>query len=86
MSLEETTKSLYNPARAGFEEKGEKVDFTYSEDTNHILKVTGNDKEILLPISKNYALVDGEKVDLGGLVIFNGESVYVPNSAFELLD
>ena len=85
LDLNSLTSNLYNVARTGFEQNGAEIEFSYSEDTNHEVKVTKGEKEIILPISKNYALVNGEKVDLGGLVIFNTKTVYVPQSAFDLV-
>lgn len=85
LDLSATTKKLYNVARPGFEAKGAKIEFNFNENTNHEVRVTKGDQEIILPISKNYALVNGEKVDLGGLVLFNTKTIYVPQSAFDLV-
>lgn len=85
LDLESLTSELYNQARPGFEAKGATIQFNYSEDTNHEVKVVKGEQEIILPISKNYALVNGEKVDLGGLTIYNTKTIYVPQAAFELV-
>ena len=85
LDLDSLTTELYNVARPGFEAKGATIEFNYSEDTNHEVKVVKGDQEILLPISKNYAIVNGEKVDIGGLTIFNTKTIYVPQAAFELV-
>lgn len=34
---------------------------------------------------KNYGIKDGKKIELNGLVIHNGEKVYVPQSALDLI-
>lgn len=85
LDLNSLTSTLYKQAREGFEAKGAKIECNYSEDTNHEVKVVKGEQEIILPISKNYAVVNGEKVDLGGLVIFNTKTIYVPQSAFDLV-
>lgn len=85
LDLDKLTDELYNEARDGFEKLGAEISFKYNSDTNHEVKVKKDDTEILLPISKNYAIVNGEKVDLGGLIIYNTEQIYVPKTAFELV-
>lgn len=85
LDLNKTTESLYLKARDSFEKLGAKVEFKYNSNTNHELLVTKDDKEIVLPISKNFAFVNGEKVNIGGLTIFNTETVYVPEKALELV-
>lgn len=46
-------------------------------------------KKAIEVLSKNeegfFLMVEGSKVDLGGLVIFNTQTVYVPQSAFDLV-
>lgn len=84
LDLAKLSDELYMPAREAFEKVGAKVDFEYSEDTNHKVTVTKGDKTIELPISKNYAIVDGQKVEIGGLTIFNGK-LFVPQGAVDLV-
>ncbi|MDO5028942.1 MAG: alkaline phosphatase, partial [Bacillota bacterium] len=85
LDLDKLTSELYLPARAAFEKEGAEIEFVYDKDTNHQLIVKKGDKTITLPISKSFALVDGKEVDLGGLTIYNTESVYVPQGALELV-
>lgn len=84
MNLEELTNKLYQPARQAFEAKGASVEFKDVKG-NKTIEVSKDGKTITFPISKNYALVDGEKVQLDGLVLFNTKSVFVPQSAIDLV-
>lgn len=84
LDLNKTTEQLYLSARSAFEKVGGKVEFVYNKNTNHELKVVKDNKEVLLPISKNYAFVNGQKVDIGGLIIFNNQSIFVPQGAVDL--
>lgn len=85
IDLDGLTEKLYIPAREGYEALGAEISFVYNENTNHEVKVTKGDTEIILPISKNYAIVNGEEVDLGGLIIYNTEQIYVPQTALDLV-
>lgn len=85
LDLNKTTETLYLKARETFENESATVNFKYSPNTNHQLIVSKDGKEIIFPISKNYALVNGEKVDIKGLTIFNTETVYIPSGALELV-
>lgn len=85
MNLNELTNKLYQPARAAFEAKGAKVEFKNITPGNSAIEVTKDNQKILLPISKNYAIVDGKKVEIGGLTIFNTKAVYVPQGAIDLI-
>lgn len=85
LDLDKLTSDLYVPARQVFEKEGANVKFVYDKSTNHKLEVTKDGKTITFPVSKSYALVNGEKVDLGGLVIYNTKTVYVPQRAIELV-
>ena len=47
--------------------------------------VTKGEDKIVFPVSKNYAIKNGEKVELGGLTIYSTRAVYVPKKAFDLV-
>lgn len=84
LDLEKLSAELYMPAREAFEKVGAKVNFEFNENTNHKVTVTKGNQTIELPISKNYAIVNGQKVDIGGLTIFNGK-LFVPKGAVDLI-
>ena len=85
IDLDKLTEELYQPLRKGFEEKGAKVEFKAKGQNDYEAIVTkGNDK-IIFPVSKNYAIKNGEKVELDGLTIYSTKSVYVPQTAFDLV-
>lgn len=85
LDLDKLTAELYIPARQAFEKEGAHVKFVSDKKTNYQIEVTKDGKTIIFPASKSYALVDGKKVDLGGLVIYNTKTVYVPQRALELV-
>lgn len=85
VDLDKLTEELYQPIRKGFEDKGAKVEFKAKGTNDYEAIVTKGDDKIIFPVSKNYAIKNGEKVDLGGLTIYSTRSVYVPQKAFELL-
>jgi len=85
LNLEGLTDKLYLPARENFEEKGATVEYDNSEKSNAVLKVTKDNTTIEFPMYKNYGIKDGKKIELNGLVIHNGEKVYVPQSALDLI-
>ncbi|MGF0095163.1 alkaline phosphatase [Peptoniphilus sp. SGI.035] len=85
VDLDKLTEELYQPIRKGFEDKGAKVEFKAKGTNDYEAIVTKGDDKIIFPVSKNYAIKNGEKVELGGLTIYSTRSVYVPQEAFELL-
>lgn len=85
VDLNKLTDELYSPIRKGFEAKGAKVEFNIIGENNYEVIVTKGEDKIVFPVSKNYAIKNGEKVELGGLTIFSTKSVYVPVKAFDLV-
>ncbi|MDO5301502.1 MAG: alkaline phosphatase [Tissierellia bacterium] len=84
VDLRKLTDELYIYSRDALEAKGATVAFNYNSG-NPILEVEKDGNKYSFPTNKNYALVNGEKVDLGGLVVFNGEKIYIPKTAVELV-
>lgn len=84
--LEPLTQELFQPMRDEFEKKGAKVEFEWKEDGNHMLKATKGDKVVEFPMDKNYAMVNGKKVELGGLTVSHKGKTWVPAKAFSLID
>jgi alkaline phosphatase len=76
---------LFVKARDAFEANGAKVGFDNSDVNNPVLSVEKYNIKVELPINKNIAYVNGEAVKLDGVVVFNGISVYVPQSAVDLI-
>lgn len=85
LDLNALTEELYNPVREGFEEKGAKVKFNVLGKNNYEVVVTKGDDKITLPVSKNYAIKNGEKVELKGITVYTGRSTYVSKDAFDLI-
>lgn len=86
LNLEETTNKLFVPARDAFEEKGATVVWDNTDTANPVVKVTKADTTIEIPVNKNYAVINGEKITLDGVTVFNGIRTYVPQSAINLVD
>ena len=85
IDLDKLTEELYQPIRRGFEEKGAKVEFKVKGPNDYEAIVTKGSDKIIFPVSKNYAIKNGEKVELGGLTIYSTRAVYVPQTAFDLV-
>ncbi|RVU55671.1 alkaline phosphatase [Anaerosphaera multitolerans] len=85
MDLKKLTDELYIPAREGFESKGATVDYVMESKGNAELVVTKDTTTLRFPMYKNYAIVGDKEVELNGLVIHNGDKVYVPQSAIDLI-
>lgn len=85
IDLDKLTEELYQPIRKGFEDKGAKVEFKKKGENDYEVMVTKGDDKIIFPVSKNYAIKNGEKVELDGLTIYSTRAVYVPQSAFDLV-
>lgn len=85
IDLKALTEELYNPIRQGFEDKGAKVEFNVLGKNNYEAVVTKGDDKIVFPVSKNYAIKNGEKAELKGLTIYTGRATYVSKDAFDLV-
>ncbi len=83
VDMMELTDQLFVKARDAFEAKGATVEFKFESPGNPIIEVKKDDTTLVIPTSKNYLLKNGEKVELDGVVVFNGETVYVPQSAID---
>lgn len=84
IDLDKLSEELYIPARKSFEDKGAKVEFISSP--NQILKVTKDNTYIEFFVNKNYCIINGEKKTLSGLIVFNGEKVFIPKDALSLIN
>ena len=85
LDLDKLTEELYQPIRKGFEDKGAKVEFVRKGENDYEAVVTKGDDKVVFPVSKNYAIKNGEKVELKGLTIYSTRAVYVPQDAFDLV-
>jgi len=85
LSLSEATDLLFVKARDAFEVKGAKVTFDNSDVNNTVLNVEKDNVKIEIPVNKNIAYVNDAAVKLNGVVVFNGISIYVPQSAVDLI-
>jgi alkaline phosphatase len=86
LSLDDTTKKLFVPARKAFEAQGAKVEFDTTDKKNPVLTVTRGETIIKMPVHTNIAYVNGAAAELEGVVVFDGVgTTYVPQGALELL-
>lgn len=86
LDLSAATDKLFLKARDAFEAKGATVAFDNKTDPkNPVLVVKKGSKEIKMPVNKNIAYVNGLPVTLDGVVVFNGITTYVPQSAVDLM-
>lgn len=82
--LDKLTSELFIYSRDAFAAKGAQVAFNWNNG-NPILEVSKDGVNYQFPTFKNYAIVNGEKVDIGGLTISNGEKIFVPQGAVDLV-
>jgi alkaline phosphatase len=86
LSLSKTTEKLFVNAKTAFEAKGAAVELDTATDANNpVLIVTKGNLAIKLPVNKNIAFVNDVPTTLDGETIYNGETVYVPQSAVKLI-
>ena len=85
VNLETTTQKLFVQARSGFEAKGATVTWDATDAKNPLIVAQKGNTTVKIPVNKNYALVNGQKVVLDGVSVFNGISSYVPQSAIDLI-
>ncbi len=86
VDLSRATEKLFVKARIAFESKGATVEYDNTTDVkNPVLIVKKDGKTIKLPINKNIAYVNDVETKLDGVVLFNGISIYVPQSAVDLI-
>lgn len=85
IKLSEVTSKLFVPVRAAAEAKGAKVEWNTNDEKNPIVVITKDGNEIKIPVNKNIAYVNGSKVKLDGVTVFNGINTYVPQSAIDLI-
>jgi len=86
LDLAAVTNRLFVPARSSFEAIGATVVWNNTDLQNPVIIATKEGTEIKLPINKNIAVVNGEIVKLDGVVVFNGVTSFVPQSAIELME
>lgn len=85
VSLDAATQKLFVKAREGFEAKGAEVSFDATDAKNPVLVAKKGSTEVRMPVNKNIAYVNGSQVKLDGVVVFNGITTYVPQSAIDLI-
>lgn len=85
IDLATATSKLFVPVRQEAEKLGATVlwDNTDSLNPNVVINIKG--KEIVVPVNKNIAYVNGNKITLSGVTVFNGINTYVPQDILELI-
>lgn len=83
--LATATSMLFVPVREEAEKLGATVlwDNTDAQNPNVVIKTEA--KEIVVPVNKNIAYVNGNKVTLSGVTVFNGINTYVPQDVLTLI-
>ncbi|MFB5676005.1 alkaline phosphatase [Paenibacillus terreus] len=85
VDLNATTDRLFVPARQAFEAKQAKVTLNEEDPQNPVLVVTKGSDTLKLPAFKNIADLNGQRTSLEGVVVYNGENVFVPQQAVDLI-
>lgn len=85
LDLPAVNSQLFKDAEKEFTAKGATVSTDKSDENNLVLVVKKGDAELKMPANKNFALNGDKKVDLDGVVVYNGAKWFVPSKAVELL-
>lgn len=85
ISLSDVTSKLFVPVRAAAEAKGAEVEWNKDDENNPFAIITKDGNEIIIPVNKNIAYVNGDEVKLDGVTVFNGINMYVPQSAIDII-
>jgi len=84
LDLKTTTGRLFQEATAAFGARGASLNSDATA-ANPVLTVTKGAQTVKLPANKSYAEVDGRRVHLDGVTVFNGKAWYVSQSALGLV-
>ena len=82
--LDKLSSELFIYSRDAFTAKGAEIEFNWN-DGNPVLEVSKDGVKYEFPTYRNYAIVNGEKVQFDGLTIFNGEKIFVSQGALDLV-
>ncbi len=85
VDLAETTSRLFVKVRDAAEAKGAEVVWNDEDKNNPVVVITKGDEQILLPVNKNIALVNGEEIKLEGVTVYNGKYTYAPQQVIDLI-
>ncbi|AWB46863.1 alkaline phosphatase [Paenibacillus sp. CAA11] len=80
LDLNKVSQQLFVPAKQAFEAKGA----TFKADASQITVTKGSQK-LELPAYKNQVILNGKRIDLNGVVVYNGSEYFVPQQAIDLL-
>ncbi len=83
--LDKVTERLFVPVRQAAEEKGAKVDWNNEDKKNPVIVITKGKDEIIVPVNKNIAIVNGNEIKLEGVTVYNGITAYVPQQVIDLI-
>lgn len=78
IDLTHATEKLFMNARQWYESQGYTVTIDESDPFELTFVAKKEDEEIRYPENKNYKLVNGEKIPLIGINVFNGTDFFVP--------
>ena len=85
IDLATATSELFVPVRQEAEKLGATVLWDNTDSLNPNVVINIEDKEIVVPVNKNIAYVNGNKITLSGVTVFNGINTYVPQDILELI-
>lgn len=85
VDLKSLTDELFVKVRDSFEAKGATVEFKFESKGNPIVEVKKDDNVLVFPVSKNYMIKNGKKIEMDGITVFNDKNVYVPKSALKAI-
>ena len=85
VDLAKISQERFVLSRPAFTAKGADVIFDTTDHKNPSLRVIKGDKELILPINTNQAILNGKVYELEGVTVFNGINTYVTQEALNLI-
>lgn len=85
IDLATATSELFVPVRQEAEKLGATVLWDNTDSLNPTVVINIEGKEIVVPVNKNIAYVNGNKITLSGVTVFNGINTYVSQDILELI-
>lgn len=84
-NLKNTSQYLFHDAFNAFKKLDAKASIDSADPENPVLTAEKDGKLYKFPAFKNYAVVEGEKVRLGGITLYNTAKWFIPEEGVELL-
>lgn len=85
LNLNNANKKLFVDADAAFEQIGATTELKDTGNNNLVLVVTKGETTLELPVNTNIAKINGETVELEGVIVHSSNRTFVPQAAVNLI-